>query len=142
MEMVWVSRINTPRLLTTGFEPGTRLPAYTSTAGRVLLAALPDEVLDATLDTIECVRHIHLTVTNKEELHKELMIVRNQGFGVTEGQFEIGLRGISVPIKNRHGTVVGALSVSMSAAVCSKAEAAAKCMPALQSTASTVMMWI
>lgn len=141
-EVVYVSRVNTPRLLTTGFEPGTRLPAYTSTAGRVLLAALPDEVLKAMLDTMQFVPYTHLTITNKDELYQELVTIRNQGFGVTEGQFEIGLRGISVPIKNRHGAVIGALSVSMSIASCSKAEAVAKCVPALQSTASTLMMWI
>ncbi|OWW22148.1 IclR family transcriptional regulator domain-containing protein [Noviherbaspirillum denitrificans] len=141
-EVVYVSRVNTPRLLTTGFEPGTRLTAFTSTAGRVLLAALPDEVLAATLESMELVPYTHLTITSKEELLKELQQVRNQGFAVTEGQFQIGLRGISVPVKNRHGLVVGALSVSMSSASCSKAEAVAKCVPMLQSTANTIMMWI
>ncbi|NEX64632.1 IclR family transcriptional regulator domain-containing protein [Noviherbaspirillum galbum] len=141
-EVVYVSRVNTPRLLTTGFEPGTRLPAFTSTAGRVLLAALPDEVLHAMLETMELVPYTHMTVTSKDELLQELMTIRNQGFAVTENQFEIGLRGISVPVKNRHGVVLGALSVSMSVSGSSRAEAVARCVPLLQSTANTVMMWI
>lgn len=141
-EVVYVSRVNTPRLLTTGFEPGTRLPAFTSTAGRVLLAALPDEVLKATLATMVFVPYTHLTVVNKDDLYQELLLVRQQGFAFTEGQFELGLRGISVPIKNRQGTIIGALSVSMSIASCSRHEAIAKCVPALESTASTLMVWI
>lgn len=141
-EVVYVSRVNAPRLLTTGFEPGTRLPAYTSTAGRVLLSALPDAVLQASLDAMELIPFTHLTVTNKAEFHKELLLIRSQGFGYTESQYEMGLRGISVPIKNRQGLIVGALSVSMAVATCSKAEAIAKCVPALQATAGTIMMWI
>lgn len=55
---------------------------------------------------------------------------------------EVRLRGISVPVKSRNGTVIGAISVSMNIATCSKAEAATKCLPALLSTANTLMLWI
>lgn len=47
-----------------------------------------------------------------------------------------------MPIKNRHGVVIGALSVSMSSAACTPAEAIAKCVPALQASANTLLMWI
>ncbi|MEM4989745.1 IclR family transcriptional regulator C-terminal domain-containing protein [Collimonas sp. H4R21] len=141
-DVVYVSRVNAPRLLTTGFEPGTRLPAYTSTAGRVLLSALPDVDLRAYLDRIELIAYTHLTVMDKEQLFQELIAIREDGFGVTENQYEIGLRGISVPIKSRRGALIGALSVSMLISACSKAEATARCLPALQATANTLMMWV
>lgn len=141
-EVVYVSRVNNPKLLTGGFEPGTRLPAYTSTAGRVLLAMLPDEQLNAYMEKTELVPFTHLTVLDKNELYQELMLIRSQGYAVTENQYEVGLRGISVPIKSRNGTVLGAISVSMSVATCSKAEAAAKCIHVLQATANTLLMWI
>ncbi|MES2262245.1 MAG: IclR family transcriptional regulator C-terminal domain-containing protein [Pseudomonadota bacterium] len=141
-DVVYVSRVNAPRVLTAGFDPGTRLPAYTSTAGRVLLAALPDEVLHAYLERVELVAYTHLTVMDKQQLLDELLAIRHDGFGVTENQYEIGLRGISVPIKSRRGALVGALSVSMMISSCSRAEALARCVPALQSTANTVMLWV
>lgn len=141
-EIVYVSRVNNPRLLTTGFEPGTRLPAYTSTAGRVLLATLPDEELRAYLAATELVAYTHLTVTDKDQLYQELLTIRGQGWGVTENQYEVGLRGISVPIKSRSGAVLGAISVSMSVATCTKAEATARCVHVLQATANTLLMWI
>ncbi len=141
-DVVYVSRVNAPRLLTTGFEPGTRLPAYTSTAGRVLLSALPDLELRAYLDRIDLIAYTHLTVTDKEQLFRELIAIREDGFGVTENQYEIGLRGISVPIKSRRGTLIGALSVSMMISSSSKAEATARCLPVLQATANTLMMWV
>lgn len=141
-DVVYVSRVNAPRVLTAGFDPGTRLPAYTSTAGRVLLSALPDDELDAYLRRVELVAYTHMTVTDKDVLRRELMTIRQDGFGITESQYEVGLRGISVPIKSRRGDLVGALSVSMSMSACSRAEAAARCVPALQATANTVMLWI
>jgi IclR family pca regulon transcriptional regulator len=141
-DVVYVSRVNAPQQLTAGFEPGTRLPAYTSTAGRVLLSAMSDRDLHAYLDRIDLIAYTHLTVMDKEQLFHELVTIRENGFGVTENQYEIGLRGISVPIKSRRGQLIGALSVSMMIASCSKAEATARCVPALQATANTLMLWV
>jgi IclR family pca regulon transcriptional regulator len=141
-DVVYVSRVNAPRVLTAGFDPGTRLPAYTSTAGRVLLSALSEGELHAYLERVELVAYTHMTVTDKDELLRELLMIRENGFGVTENQYEVGLRGISVPIKSRRGELVGALSVSMSISSCSRAEATARCVPALQAAANTVMLWI
>jgi IclR family pca regulon transcriptional regulator len=141
-EVVYISRVNAPRVLTPGFDPGTRLPAHTSTAGRVLLAAQPDDALHAYLERVTLIAYTHQTVTDKQQLLRELLQIREQGFGVTESQYETGLRGISVPIKTRHGHLVGALSVSMLISSCSKAEASAKCVPALQATANSLMLWV
>jgi IclR family pca regulon transcriptional regulator len=141
-DVVYVSRVNAARHLTPGFEPGTRLPAYASTAGRVLLAALPEAELEAYLARVELIAFTHMTVLDKKELFEELLAIREQGFGVTENQYEIGMRGISVPIKSRRGTLIGALSVSMMVSSCSKQEATAKCVPALQATANTLMLWV
>jgi IclR family pca regulon transcriptional regulator len=141
-DVVYVSRVNAPRHLTPGFEPGTRLPAHTSTAGRVLLAELPDDQLHAYLERVQLIAYTHTTVVDKQQLLRELLAIREQGFGVTENQYEVGMRGISVPIKNRRGATIGALSVSMMTSSCSKAEATAKCLPALQASANTLMMWV
>lgn len=141
-EVVYLSRVVAPRLVTAGYEPGTRLPAFTSTAGRVLLAASPQEQMRTYLDNVELVAYTHMTVTDKDELHRELQVIRQQGYGITESQYEVGMRGLSVPVKNRSGLLIGAISVSMSMAACSKGEAVRRCVPALQNTANTLMMWI
>lgn len=108
----------------------------------MLLAAQSDEALQAYLARVTLVAYTHQTVTDKAQLLRELLEIREQGFAVTENQYETGLRGISVPIKSRHGNLVGALSVSMLISTCSRAEACAKCVPALQATANTVMLWV
>ncbi|MES3021735.1 MAG: IclR family transcriptional regulator C-terminal domain-containing protein [Pseudomonadota bacterium] len=141
-EVVYVSRVNAPRVLTAGFDPGTRLPAYASTAGRVLLASLPDDQLRAYLERVELVAYTHMTQRDKDALLAELLAVRVDGYGVSENQYEMGLRGVSVPLKNKRGVLVGALSVSMTIASCSRAQAVERCVPALQSTANTLMLWV
>jgi IclR family pca regulon transcriptional regulator len=141
-EVVYLARVIAPRLVTAGFEPGTRLPAYTSTAGRVLLAALPDDEVRAYLDSVELIAYTHVTVTDKEQFYRELHAIREQGYGVTESQYEVGMRGLSVPVRSRSGMLIGAISVSMSIAASSREEAVMRCVPALQSTANTLMMWI
>ncbi len=141
-DVVYVSRVNAPRLMTTSFEPGTRLPAYTATAGRVLLSALPDDQLHAYVERVELIAFTHLTLLDKKQLLHEVLQIREDGFAVTENQYEVGLRGISVPIKSRRGVLIGALSISMMIANSSKAEAMAKCVPALQATANTLMQWV
>lgn len=107
-----------------------------------MLSALPDTELRAYLDRIDLTTYTHLTVTDKERLFRELIAIREDGFGVTENQYEIGPRGISVPIKSRRGALIGALSVSMMISSCSKVEATARCLPVLQATANTLMMWV
>jgi IclR family pca regulon transcriptional regulator len=141
-DVVYVAHFNAPKVLSPSFEPGARLPAYITTAGRVLLAALPDAELRAWLEKIQLVPYTHLTLLDKDKLYDGLATIRNQGYGITENQFEIGLRGVSVPIKSRSGMVVGAISVSMNVASCSAREAVARCLPALQATANTLMVWI
>ena len=141
-DVVYVSRVNAPRVLTSGFDPGTRLPAYVSTAGRVLLSALPDDQLDAYLAPLELIAYTHLTVLDKEALRAEIVAIREDGFGVSENQYEIGMRGVSVPLKSRRGALVGALSVSMLISSCTREEAVARCVPALQATANTLMLWV
>ena len=141
-EVVYLCRVNAPHMLKTGYDPGTRMPAYTSTAGRVLLSALPDDQLHAYLERVTLVPYTHLTITNKDQLLDELKRIRQNGFGVTENQFEIGIRGVSLPLVNRRGRLIGALSASMLASSCSTEEAVNRCVPALQQTANNLTLWV
>ena len=63
---------------------------------------------------------------------------RKQGWGITERQFEIGLRGIAVPLCASAGDVVGALSVSMSIASLGAAASVKRFVPLLKAAAETL----
>ena len=137
-ETVYISRVNAAKLLSTGIEPGTRLPTHTSTAGRLLLSHLPAAALDEWLAGATLKRYTPLTVVDKSKLRQQIVRMRKQGWGITESQFEIGLRGIAVPLYDSAGDVVGALSVSMSIASLGAAASVKRFVPLLKAAAETL----
>ncbi len=138
-EVVYVARANVARLMSTAIEPGTRLPAHTTAAGRVILAGLARAELDAWLARARLTAYTAQTVTSKKALGAEVRLARAQGFAVTESQFEVGLRGIAVPLANRGGMIVGALGISMANSTCSADAAIARCVPSLKNAAAALM---
>jgi IclR family transcriptional regulator, pca regulon regulatory protein len=139
VDAVYIACVNVTRLMSTNFEPGTRLPAYTSAAGRVMLAALEDQKIHAWLDATELFAFTPATPTDKDKLFADIINIRQRGFELTENLYEFGLRGIAMNIRNRKGEVRAAISVSMAASACSREDALAKCIPALQSAANALM---
>ncbi|TAG01940.1 MAG: winged helix-turn-helix transcriptional regulator [Burkholderiales bacterium] len=137
-EAVYLCRAAAPKLVSTTLEPGTRIPIYAATAGRVLLSFLSDAALDATLAKLKIKAHCPSTETNLRVLKKAIVTIRRQGYGVTENQFEMGLRGVSVPLVDESGRAVAAISVSMSTAAMSAAQAVKLCIPALREAAASL----
>lgn len=131
-EAVYICRVNANKMLSTGIEPGTRLPAHTSTGGRMILSYLPESALDAWLKKVTLKAYTPFTVVDKAQLKREILKMRKLGYGLTESQLEMGLRGLSVPLLDGPGHVVGALSVSMSIAAITPAAAIKRFVPAMR----------
>jgi IclR family transcriptional regulator, pca regulon regulatory protein len=138
-DSVCVAAVNVSKLMSTTFEPGTRLPAYTSAAGRVMLATLDDQKLQKWLASIELFPFTPATPTDKQQLALDIRNIRQRGFDLSENLFEFGLRGIAMALRNRKGEVKGAISVSMASSACSREDALAKSIPALQSAANALL---
>jgi IclR family transcriptional regulator, pca regulon regulatory protein len=135
-EAVYISRVNAPRLLSTGIEPGTRLPAHTSAGGRLILSFLPEAALDQWLENATLKPYTPLTVTDKMVLKHEIIKMKKQGYGLVESQLEVGLRGLSVPLIDGQGNMVAALSVSMSIATSTQSSAIKRFLPAMREAAA------
>jgi IclR family pca regulon transcriptional regulator len=113
-DIVYVVRVPTRRIMTITLAVGTRLPAFVTSMGRVLLAALPPEQLAERLEQIELHKYTHHTITSKEALREELQKVARDGFAMVDQELEEGLRSIAVPIRDAAGSVA-ALNVSVHA---------------------------
>lgn len=137
-EVVYTASVNVARLMSTMIEPGTRLPAHATAAGRVLLGGLSKTALDQWLAGAELTAHTPQTVVSKRALAAEVAATRIGGYSVVDGQFEVGLRGIAVPLSSRDGKVVGAIGISMASATCSIKEAARRCVPPLKAAAAAM----
>lgn len=115
-DIVYVARVPTTRIMTVAITVGTRFPAYATSMGRVLLASLPPDALDAYLARVTLTSLTNRTVPTAEVLRQELSRVRDQGYAIVDQELEEGLRAIAAPIHDRSGAVAGAVNVSAHAA--------------------------
>ncbi len=111
-EIVYVARVPTKRIMTINLAVGTRLPAYATSMGRVLLANLDEKDLDSYFQRAELAKLTSRTITNQGELVSVLAEVREQGWALVDQELEEGVRSIAAPLRGAGGRVVGAMNVS------------------------------
>jgi IclR family transcriptional regulator, pca regulon regulatory protein len=109
-DIVYVARVATSRIMTVAINVGTRFPAYATSMGRVLLAGLPADDLDAYLGRVALEPFTSRTITAVDRLRAELDRVRTQGWAIVDEELEEGLRSLAAPICGRDG-VVAAVNV-------------------------------
>jgi IclR family pca regulon transcriptional regulator len=133
--VVYVGRAATKRIMSVNLGVGSRLPAYCTALGRVLLASLNEEQVSSELSKVDFIQHTKYTVTSRKRLEEILAGVRTDGFALNDQELEIGLRSIAVPVKNVVGTVVAAMNVSTQASRVSRRELLEQCLPVLRAAA-------
>src|SRR5690606_28924677 len=92
---------------------GSRLPAYCSSMGRVLLAGLSDEELEVQLRTTELHARTPHTLTDIDALREEILRVRQQGWALINQELELGLVSVAAPIYGRNRKVLAAVNVGL-----------------------------
>ena len=115
LDIVYVVRVPTRRIMSITLTVGTRLPAFATSMGRVLLASLPDDVLQQRLERLELRPFTARTVTDVDELRTVLETVREHGYAMVDQELEEGLRSLAVPIHDASESVIAALNVSVHA---------------------------
>jgi IclR family transcriptional regulator, pca regulon regulatory protein len=111
-EVVYVARVPARRVMAVNLSVGARLPAYPTSLGRVLLAALDPAALDEHLARVELRPLTPRTVTDPARLRAILREVRGQGWALVDQELEDGVRSIAAPVRDRAGRVVAAMNVS------------------------------
>ena len=91
---------------------GRRAPLYSTGLGKILLAYAAEKERKRIIAHIKIQRFTKNTISNKEELEKELEQVRKQGFSFDKEENEKEVYCIAVPIRNYHGKVIAALSIA------------------------------
>ena len=130
-EIVYIARAAQKRVMSINLMPGSRLPVWCASMGRVLLAALSDEEMRLRLAAAEIEALTPYTLTDRGALAAEVARVRAQGYAIIDQELEIGLCSISVPVFNAGGKVVAALNIGASSAHVPAAELATRFLPAL-----------
>jgi IclR family pca regulon transcriptional regulator len=135
-EILYIARSSTTtRLMSIDLGIGSRLPAYCTSMGRVLLAGLSAAELDLYLSRVKLVKLTTRTVSTADELKVALNAVRRNGYAVVDQELEIGLRSIAVPVSDREGRSVAAINVGTQSSRVSVAEMESKFLPPLRAAA-------
>jgi IclR family pca regulon transcriptional regulator len=111
-DIVYVLRVSTHKIMSISLGAGSRLPAYCTSMGRVLLADLPASEARALLESSPRQAHTRHTVTDVDKLIARLEDTRTRGWSLVDQELEEGLISIAAPIVGRQGRVIAALNVS------------------------------
>lgn len=130
-ELVCVAAVSAGRVVSATLQPGTRVPAFCTANGRVLLASLTQEQVAAMLERLQPEPITAYTIVNKERLLLEIARTRAQGYAIVDQELELGLRTIAVPLRNFRGDTVAAMNISVHAARVPVEEIVERCLPAL-----------
>ncbi len=114
-DVVCIAQAAPPRIVFTSLSVGSRLPAYNTALGRVLLAYAATEWLDGYWRRVRFEPRTPKSLGTRAEIEQELMVVRDNGYAVVDEEVELGLRTIAVPIRNTRGIVIAALNVAVHA---------------------------
>lgn len=114
-EVLYVSRSATSRIMSVALNTGSRLPAYCTSLGRVLLAHLSPEALTHYFLKVELKAWTEKTVVSEARTREILDGVRQSGYALVEEELEIGLRSIAVPVRGASGNVIAALNIGAQA---------------------------
>jgi IclR family transcriptional regulator, pca regulon regulatory protein len=138
LDIVYVVRVPTRRIMSIVIAVGTRLPAWVTSMGRVLLAGLPEERLEEHLSRVQPEALTSKTVRSIDDLRAEIERVREQGWALVDQELEMGLRSAAVPIREPNGTVGAALNVSVHAGRTTAAELRRNFLPGLRECAAAI----
>jgi IclR family pca regulon transcriptional regulator len=137
-DIVYLSRSNSPRVVSIGFHAGARVPAHVVSPGFVILSTLIQEKLDIWMASKEFGRYTPQTIADPEGFRESVATARRLGYWLADQYLDLGLAGIAVALNDRKGLCVGAISMTFQSHLYPGDTAMAKLLPALQDVAQVL----
>ena len=139
IDIVYVIRIKKRRIIGINLQVGSRLPAHNTAIGQALLAFLSPAGLESFNKKLSENRERAEQIgANGQILLKKLTQVREQGYALSDGEFAIELRSISVPVFKNKGEVEAAINVPVHSQLCSRETLVNDYLPSLMEVAKTL----
>ncbi len=111
-EAFYLEKMHTYNVTGLDSRIGSRLELYSTSAGRAILAALPEEEFEAYLSSRELLPRTDWTVVDKEAFGKIVENARTRGYAEENQENEVGVRCVGAAILGKDGYPVGAVSVA------------------------------
>ena len=134
-DILYLARSVTSRIISISLNVGSRLPAYATSIGLVLLASLAKPDLDSYLARVRIVRFTDRTPASPAALRRLLDDVREQGYAMADQLMEVGVVSIAVPVRDLSGRVVAGINVIAQTGRNPAGDLPARCLPPLRAAA-------
>lgn len=138
VDIVYVVRIPTYKILRASPTLGSRLPANAVSMGRILLAGLSDAELEHYLEHAPLHRLTNATLVDQELLREQILVAREKGYAWVKGELDESICGLAIAVKDMEGKVRGAINVSLPSETIEEAEAVEKYLAPLRNTAAQI----
>ncbi len=141
-EIVYVERARSFRRgqnkIDLNLRPGSRLPAYCTAMGKVLLASLPEKKQRELIGETELVVRGPNSVTSKKALCIELEQVLENGMAANDEELVPGLVSMACPILRNNREVVAAVNLAAHTSMISLEDMEIQFLPDLLATADNI----
>jgi IclR family transcriptional regulator, pca regulon regulatory protein len=131
-DTVFIARSNPPRIASVTIGVGTRLPAYCTASGRVLMIQRSDAEIARYLQGVQPTAYTPKTLVDPAALRDAFRAARLAGYSINDEEFEVGLRSIAVPVINSRNELVAALTVSVPSGRMTSEQMVAEILPTLE----------
>ena len=111
-DIVYIDKVEADNTIRMASTIGKRSPLYCTAVGKAILAQLSEEEVEEVWNNSKIEKLTEFTITDLEDMKKELEAVRLNGYAIDDEENEIGVRCVGVPVFNMFGQVEGAISVS------------------------------
>ena len=136
-DVVYVARIPSQhQILSVNLSIGSRLPAYCTSMGRILLGNLSEDELDLHLSQAKLLSLTKHTITDIPSLREIIMQTKKQGYCIVNQELEENLCSVAVPVRNQQGKVLCAINVGMSVGQLKLEDVSKEYLPVLKEAAS------
>jgi IclR family pca regulon transcriptional regulator len=111
-DIMYVLRVSTRKIMRNSLGIGSRLPAYCTSMGRMLLAGLPDDEVLRLLRSGPLEARTRHTLTDPEAVLAKVQQARRQGWCLVNQELEEGLVSMAAPVVNRAGRIIASINIS------------------------------
>jgi IclR family pca regulon transcriptional regulator len=136
-DIVYLCRVAISRLVSVNLSIGSRIPAYATGLGMVLLSGKAPTDLQFFLDTLVLKPFTQHTVADKQKLKARIDRARTDGYSMVDQELEIGLLGFAVPVMGP-SSVVAALGISVHSGRVARKDLLQRFLPVLRESAALI----
>ncbi|HZY73425.1 MAG TPA: IclR family transcriptional regulator C-terminal domain-containing protein [Edaphobacter sp.] len=141
-DIVYIARTTVSRVMAVDLHIGSRLPAYCTSMGRVLLAYLPTDQLESYLAKVVLTPYTTRTVNSIEKLRLHLRNIRRSGYAICDQEYEVGLRSLAVPVYAPSGRAVATINLSGNAQRMTAMDMQTRFLPHLRNAANELSVFL